>query len=224
MDREAKERRRSTRYPVSGVSGSLTFRSDARVVDLSLGGLSVETTQHLGVGKTYSIRLAREEGDELRLGGEVVRSRLRGTRAREDGGERGPIYEAGIRFHPLSEVQTAALRELLSASTEVQLDTPMAGRFDLGLPESVRLRSDYGFEVRKLSATGMLIESELAPRLDTVIELTVALGEGELRTSVRVAYVEEIGPGRYHLGVEFGEMSADDRELLDRHIARAPDG
>lgn len=223
MDREAKERRRSTRYPVSGVSGSLTFRSDARVVDLSLGGLSVETSQHLGVGKTYSIRLAREESDELRLGGEVVRSRLRGTRARDDG-ERGPVYEAGIRFHPLSDVQTAALRELLSASTEVQLDEPMAGRFDLGLPESVRLRSDYGFEVRKLSATGMLIESELAPRLDTVIELTVALGEGELRTSVRVAYVEEIAPGRYHLGVEFGEMSADDRKLLDRFIARAPDG
>lgn len=220
MGTDSTERRRSPRHAVSGVHGSLTFRSDARVVDLSLGGAALETGQHLDVGKAYSIRLGREDGDELRIGGRVVRSRLRGTRSHGNG-ERGPVYEVAIRFDPMPEERSEALRELLSTSAQIRLEPPAAGRFDLGLPESVRLRRDYQFEVRKVSATGMLIEAGLAPRLDTVFELCATLGDGEIRTFVRVAYVEPIGEGRYHLGVEFRDMSADDRARLDRYIAQA---
>ena len=66
MAEERTERRRSPRYAVHGVRGWLTLHSEARVLNLSLTGMSVETVHPLEVGKGYTIRLAHGDLD-LRL-------------------------------------------------------------------------------------------------------------------------------------------------------------
>ena len=214
------ERRRYPRYTVSGVRGWLTFRSEARVLNLSLTGVSVETVHNLQVGKSYAVRLARDEL-ELRLNGTVVRSRFLGSR-KLDGGEAEAVYESGLRFDDTLGEKGKTLERLLGASTEVSLERRVTGRFDLGLPESVRLRRDYQFEVVKISATGMLIAAELAPRLDSVLELSVGLGGEELVAFCRVAFVERVADEeeRWHLGVEFRDMSPADRRRLEDFIVR----
>ena len=225
MAEERTERRRSPRYAVHGVRGWLTLHSEARVLNLSLTGMSVETVHPLEVGKGYTIRLAHGDLD-LRLGGTAVRSRLRGTRKHGPGagGDAVPVYESGIRFDDALGDKAELLHRLLGAGTEVSLERRITGRFELGLPESVRLRRDYQFEVLKISATGMLIETELAPRLDSVFEIGVALGGEELRSACRVAFVEPAAGGRHHLGVEFRDVSAADRRRLEEFLAREAAG
>ncbi len=215
------ERRRAPRYVVHGVRGWLVFQSEARVLNLSLTGMSVETVHRLEVGKAYAIRLAHD-GFDLRLNGTVVRSRLEGTRKLDAaaGHDSVPVYESGIRFDDALGEKGASLHRLLGASAEVSLERRITGRFDLGVPESVRLRREYGFEVLKISATGMLIEAALAPRLDSVFELSVALGGEDLRSSCRVAFVEKAAGERHQLGVEFRDMAAADRRRLEEFIAR----
>ena len=221
MAAESQERRRSPRYVVHDVRGWLTFRSEARVLDLSLTGMSVETLHPLEVGKGYTVRLTHGDID-LRLAGTAVRSRFRGTRKLPAayGGESAPVYESGIRFDDALGDKAATLPRLLGASAEVSLERRVTGRFDLGLPESVRLRRDYQFEVLKISATGMLIEAELAPKVDTVFEIGVGLGGEELKCPCRIAFVAPVEglPGHHHLGVEFRDLSPADRRRLEDFI------
>jgi hypothetical protein len=211
------ERRRSPRYVVHGVRGYLTFQAEARIVDLSLAGVSVETAHHLQVGKGYSIKLAHD-GRELRIAGTVLRSRL-GT-VRREGAESEPVYRVGIRFTDPTEQEVAALRGLLGASAEVSLEGEVVGRFELGVPESVRLHRDYRFDVLKISATGMLIEANLAPRKDSLVEVCVPLAGEELRATARIAYVAPVAgaPDRHELGIELRDLTPSDRARLESFI------
>lgn len=211
------ERRRSPRYVVHGVRGWLVLQAEARILDLSLRGVSVETGHHLQVGKTYAIKLSHE-GRELRLSGIVLRSRF-GTLRRE--GHSEPVYRVGIRFTDLSEEQATALRGLLGASAEISIDGEVIGRFELGLPESVRLHRDYQFDVLKISATGMLIEANLAPRLDSMVEVCVPLDGEELRAAARIAFIEPVAGAadRHQLGIELRDLSPSDRARLEGFIA-----
>lgn len=212
------ERRRSPRYVVHGVRGFLTFQAEARILDLGLAGVSVETTYHLEVGKAYSIKLAHD-GRELRLSGVVLRSRFGPPRPAAGG--TAPLYRVGVRFKDLDPDQVAALRGLLGASAEIALDGELSGHFELGQPESLRLGRDYQFEVHKMSATGMLIEARLSPRIDSLIEVCVPLDGHELRATARVAYSERIvgAADRHHLGVEFRDMNLVARSRLEAFIA-----
>lgn len=218
-DPSSAERRRSHRFEVEGVRGSLTFRSEARIRNLSLTGMSLETADHLEVGKSYAMKLVYEEG-EMRLSGMVVRSRLLGTR-RLPNGDSQPVYEAGIRFDDVLNERATQLHDLLSASAQVSPDRRVTGRFEVGLPESVRLDGDHQFEVRKISATGMLIETGPAPRLGSVVEVSVPLTDGEeLHAAARVAHIEPVaGSDRHQLGVEFRDLTPSDRARLDSFIA-----
>jgi len=227
MAADTDERRRSPRYVVHDVRGWLTFRAEARVLNLSLTGMSVETIHPLEVGKAYTVRLTHGDID-LRLAGTLVRSRFRGTRklAAAQGGESAPVYESGIRFDDALGDHAATLHRLLGASAEVSLERRITGRFDLGLPESVRLRRDYQFEVLKISATGMLVEAELAPKVDTLFEIGVGLGGEELKSLCRIAFVApaEGREGHHQLGVEFRDLSPADRRRLEDFIAREVSG
>ncbi len=50
--------RRHKRYEVQDVHGSLLFRTQVHVRNLSVSGLALETPERLQLGRTYAIRLA----------------------------------------------------------------------------------------------------------------------------------------------------------------------
>jgi hypothetical protein len=76
--------------------------------------------------------------------------------------------------------------------------------------------------VLKISATGMLVEAELAPKVDTLFEIGVGLGGEELKSLCRIAFVAPVEgrEGYHHLGVEFRDLSPADRRRLEDFIAR----
>lgn len=100
------ERRSQTRFPVTGMSGSLRFPLDVRLVNLSRGGVAFETDEPLTPGKTYVLEVKGREPGALmaveirwcepdwsvgshtvyRAGGRVQR-----LRPRQEGGLWGPL-------------------------------------------------------------------------------------------------------------------------------------
>lgn len=105
---QSEERRAQTRFPVSGLAGSLRFPKDVRLVNLSRGGVAFETDERLAVGKTYVLEVRGDKPAALmavevrwcvpdwstgshtvyRAGG-----RLAGLRPRQEGGLWGPLAD-----------------------------------------------------------------------------------------------------------------------------------
>ena len=98
-----------------------------------------------------------------------------------------------------------------------------ATRYQLERVEELRLETDYEFLVRTLSLSGMLIETDLPLELHSRIELVLELPEGDLRGHGRVVSTERTFGGdrhRHAIAVEFLELPADDRELLERYLQK----
>ncbi|MFH1176396.1 MAG: PilZ domain-containing protein [Acidobacteriota bacterium] len=219
-------RRRAQRYTVENVRGSLIFSVDARILNMSLAGMAVETASNLRVGRSYGFRLAHGEAEGLRLTGAVVWCRLRAIR-KGAAGERAPVYEAGILFEGVLSPHAGELLAFLRNSAIVPLQQRLIGRFHLRQVSAVSLEAEYEFVVRTISASGMLIETELLPALGAVFEMRVQLNGETLVASGRVAFVREAGEldqdQQAAVGVEFVAMSQEDRlaleEFIDRQLA-----
>lgn len=219
------ERRRSPRFSVRGVRGSLEFSASARVLNLSLTGASLETGSYLRVGERYAVRLAHE-GATLRLPAETVWSHLR--RSRAEGGASGSVYEVGLRFVDLDEGQQRTLRQLLGGAAVVAVGDgeEAAGAGELRPAEAgeVSLEGEHELAVLKVSAWGLLAEAEVAPALGSPVAVRTELGDGAFVAHCRVAYVKQLerggcGPQRYQLGIEIVSAEPASRRVLEAFIA-----
>jgi hypothetical protein len=216
-------RRRAPRYTVENVRGSFIFSVDARILNMSLAGMAVETASNLRVGRSYGFRLAHAAAEGLQLTGSVVWCHLREIR-KGAGGERAPVYEAGILFEDILSPRAGELLAFLRNSAIVPLQQRLTGRFRLRQVSAISLETDYEFVVRTISASGMLIETELLPALGSVFEMRVQLNGDTLVASGRVAFVREAGEREQQqqvaVGVEFVAMSQEDRLALEHFIGR----
>ena len=160
------EKRRSPRYPVSGLEGTLLYNIDARILNLGLTGMALATSSALRVGHVYTLTLGAGIGS-LRLAGFVAWCRLARTRKTESG-DTAPVFEAGIRFEGMLSERAEQLLHLLEENAVISLETRVAGRFRLpDQDEPVQIESQVEFEVVKLSASGMLIECDVAVAAET---------------------------------------------------------
>lgn len=97
-----RERRFRLRTPVTKVLRTLRAPLDVTILDLSTEGLGLETSSWLSVGRTYRVRLTGEK-QEFSLSGTVAWCALSMT-SRGAGGEKAPVYRAGLRFtHQLAD-------------------------------------------------------------------------------------------------------------------------
>ena len=109
------EKRNSSRLPI-GTRGDIRIRLDGqaagncRALNISAGGILVETTRPLRLGENLTMRVAIDRDKEMNVQGEVVRLEERAA------GRNRKIYDAGIRFargcprvlsHYLRETATA---------------------------------------------------------------------------------------------------------------------
>jgi PilZ domain len=216
------ERRRSRRHPVENVKGTLHASASVRIMNLSLSGMAVEADAPLRVGKTYTVTLQAGEGSTLELAGSVVWCHLRETRTVDDGPAR-PIYSGGLSFgDTLTEYATRLLR-FLEKSAVIDVHTRVCGRFTMLDECAVDLRTSHDFEVRTISASGLLLESEFTAPVGTIVDLEVPLGRETVHGSGRVAFVGETTVMEkrrlVQLGVEFMELESRSRAALKRFIA-----
>lgn len=216
------ERRRSRRHPVEHVSGTLHASAAVRIVNLSLSGMAVEADAPLRVGKQYSVTLQAGEGLHLDLAGTVVWCHLRGRRAQE-GSEPVTLYAAGLRFEETLTERASALLRFLEKSAVIDLHTRVCGRFTMLDARTVELRATHEFDVRTISASGMLLESEFTAPVGTRIALELPLGGETVHADGRVAFVGDtvvVEKRRLvQIGVEFMEMDGRSRVAIDAFIA-----
>ncbi len=218
-----RDRRRSARHVVQNVNGTLHFSADARIINMSLTGMAVETDAQLRVGRTYSLSLRHGSDQALRLSGTVVWCHLRSLR-RTGSTETRPVYEAGIHFDQALTGTASDVARILQASAVVAVEQRISGRFTVDVPEPVAVNGVHPFEVKTISAVGVLVETDATTPVDAVIEVELHLGGSRLAARGRVAYVNDVtgnGGKSHQLGIEFIELPAGDRAVIEEFIGRS---
>ena len=158
------ERRRASRTPVQDVRGVLILSIEARIVNVSLTGAALELSSPIRVGRTYSLTVA-SRSRVLRLQGRVVWCQPVDPQ-RDAAGESVSTYHAGLRFDGILDPKGEKLLEMFREGVVLSFGQRLCARFRLATPRPVNLDAEHELEVRKLSRTGMLIETELAAELE----------------------------------------------------------
>jgi hypothetical protein len=93
----AAEKRKHKRFALKGIESRFPHSANAKVIDISTGGVAIEATKKLEVNKGYSLTI-HHKGNPLSLKGRVVWSTL----TREEKKESGDIiriYKGGMKFY-----------------------------------------------------------------------------------------------------------------------------
>jgi len=217
------ERRRAPRYPVQDVRGRLLLTTSATIINMSLTGMAVESATNPRVGRTYTVALTHGDRSGPALTGTVVWCHLKATRPSKPG-DSAAVYEAGIQFAGMLSEKATELVAFLRTTAILTMHDRLTGRFFVDPSERVDLNAECEFVVKTLSATGMLIETDISPAPGSAFEMRVALAGTEIRPRVRVAYVRDVGEQDKRrisaVGVEFVSLSDADRAALDAFIGR----
>jgi len=218
-----KERRKSPRFNPEGLEGTLKLASKAEVLNLSLTGMAIRTSAHLGAGQRCDIRLNNGRRD-VRLASTVVWSCLVGLR-RNRPAETGPVYEVGLELDDMLSHQAQQLLDLLRACSEVTPETRLSGRFEFSEDQAADLQTSSPFLVKTLSPNGLLVETEAELDLSAEVALDLPVEGNAVSARARVAYVEELPEhqGKRRVGLEFVDMPDDDLDKLWMLLAAAPE-
>jgi hypothetical protein len=220
VTRSDQDQRRYRRFEVHDITGVFLFDVDATVLNLSLGGMALESSHPLQVGRRYSFRI-RDGAELVNLSGVVAWCNLRRTR-REAGDEIVPCYHAGVRFEGILTATAEELGHLIEENAVVEVGHRIYGRFRVDPDSSLSVESQVDFEVRKISLSGMLVEAEVEVGLETLVQLEVSLVNGLYTSRGRIAFAqppEHPGENRSRIGVEFLDPSPDRRLMLEDFIA-----
>jgi hypothetical protein len=220
-----RERRRSPRFTVQHVHGRLVFQAAARLLALGPAGATLELEAPVRVGKELTLTLSGD-GTVRRAAVVVTGCEAAGTRD-DAGGEPVEHFTAEVRWaEPDPDADPIAeLLEPFEGETSATLGEERHARLRLAAPRPVDLAAVHPLEVRKISRSGMLVDTDLEAELDSQIDLDVGLDGERLDTSGRVAYVIELpleaaeNGRRYRLGIEFVGLGAAGRATLDAFLA-----
>ena len=211
------ERRRSRRYSVEGVSGSFNMIAEARVLNLSLDGMAIETHVPTAVGEEYSLRLDQGE-TTMELSGTVAWCRLVRTE-KDDEGSVSPVYEAGLKLDGDFSPSSASLLSFIHKNATVDLERRIFGRFGMN-HEEAQLSRQHRFLLKRISHSGLLFEADVAPPIGSEVEVDLPLIPGmSVEAKARVAYVNETSEDRpVEVGAEFLSLREVDRLVLETFI------
>lgn len=220
MARGEQEHRLHRRFEVHDITGVFLFDVDAKVLNLSLGGMALESSRSLQVGRRYSFRI-RDGAELVTVSGVVAWCNLRRT-LRTEGDEVAPCYHAGVRFEGILTSTAEDLGRLIEENAVVEVGQRIYGRFRVEPDSPLSVATQVDFEVRKISLSGMLVETELEVDLEARVQLEVSLVNGLYACRGRVAYArppQHPWEKRTQIGVEFLDPPPERRLLLEDFIA-----
>lgn len=216
-----KGHRAHKRFSVRQMEGHIQCTIRAVVIDISLKGCAVETHSPLTVGRNYSFHINNHEG-LVDLGGRIAWCKLNRTQ-RQENGEVAAVYQAGIEFEGTLSDKGDRLMNFLEGSVEILLDRRIFGRFKVeDKSQTIQLNSSFPFVVKKLSASGLLIETEMRPAPNSILPLEIKLGTETFEAIGKVAHAGENGDAG-EVGIEFVECEPESHALLERFIAEELD-
>jgi len=213
----AREARRFRRYDVADVRGSLLLSLDARILNMSLTGMAIETGSVLKVGGDYWLRLS-QDGNPLRFKTKVQWCQLV-RNERDAAGEVRAVYQAGLDFRDGLDDNARQVLSFLEKHIVVEVDQRLTGRFHRAHPQTAAIAVRHDFEVRRLSLGGMMVETVWDPALDSTVEVELQTGATVVRTRAKVRSVlpaigDPGGPPVFAVGLEFLGLDAGDARSL----------
>ncbi len=212
--------RRFPRYDVTGVAASFVLPARVEVVNLSLGGMALETSQYLEFGRDYLLQV-NDGQHSISLTGTVVWCSLRRT-VKAKRHDVLPVYRAGFKFQVISGRPLRELWHFIRRNSTVPLQDSAQARYPIDLTAVPWLTSKYRCEVTRLSLSGMLVESTFSPELNDRYGMELLLKRHTFETTGRIASLPR--PARSgnvgQIGVEFGILTHRDQKILGKYLSR----
>ena len=220
MARNDRGKRRCKRYEVDYLNGSMLFSSAINILNISMHGAAITTTHQLATGREYELKL-RFKDTNLNLIGKVVWSVLSHSKTLKNG-EVVPVYKAGIRFTNTLTDTAIQLISYIEKNRSNPFEQRATGvRVKVNQTADVEINRPCGYTIKKISLSGMLIETDSLLVQDTQHVMEITLDSTVVTVMGRIANQAEItvnGAVTYHVGVEFMKISDEDMKVLRAYI------
>ncbi len=214
------EERRHKRYIVDGIQGNVLYPADLEILNISIDGAAIETTRWLDLNREYTLKIKYKD-IILNLKGRVVWAVLT-SKEKKGSGEVTPVYRAGVRFTDTLSEKTTMLINFIEENKIRTLEKRLVGvRFKVVTRQDTKIDYPYKYEVKKMSLSGMLVETEYTLDLNSNYDIELFLTDNVLNIVGRIAYCEKIDSDdgfKYNIGIEFVEMSDNDKGLLKEFV------
>jgi len=206
------------------LNGKMIMAQKVEIIDISLGGIALKTDKRLNVGREYLIKLG-DKGKSIDVKGMIVRCELSTIEERSNG-KRISIYTAGMMFKDVSPDTIAdflnSIEQDKKEAMPVMVDRRLAVRFYITTPWEKTLCFPAQFKVKEISLGGMLIQTEQALGIESMIPMGLSLkADNPVNFIGRVAScrkTEDKGQAHYEIGVEFKDLADTDRTSLKTFI------
>ncbi len=215
-----KERRNHNRYIVEGLCGSM-LSQDVTIANISFDGIQIKTSKRLNPGREYRLKI-RNKDAAIIIKAEVAWCTLSGSYMMEEG-EQAPFYTAGMRFVENIDQKTEVLRRFIEESRQKKTDRRLSGaRCKLSGEHTAEIEVEY--IIKKMSKSGMLVETDEALDLESSLHTTLMLDSKSINVQCRVVNCNKnVETGRMLVGLEFLELPGDSRENLHSFIDEIED-
>lgn len=212
-------RRRSKRFVVEGIEGNIQFSTEVDILNISINGVALKASRRFEIGREYRLNLQYKD-QVVSMNGAVVWSVLSELH-KDQHSENVPVYKAGLRFTDVVSNKMARLLEFIE-SHKLSQDSRLNVRFEVRSPDKAMLEGPHNYSVKKVSISGMLIETDMPLEIDERFPMEFFIGgDKAIRFIGRVASCIEITdavPKHYDIGIEFIEMMDDERTRLEKFI------
>jgi len=221
MTQDKSDKRRFKRHDVDSVHGRMVRSTDINILNISMDGAAIVTTQRLTIDREYSLKL-KFENTTMNLRGRVVWSTLSHSRTLQKG-EVVPVYKAGIKFTTILTDAAEQLIQYIEKSRIDPLEKRILGvRFKVSQDEGAEIDLPFQYTIKKISLAGMLIETDALLDLDTLHDMEITVDNKHITVTGRIANSTEVRVDdavRYHVGIEFMNVPEEDMKILQSYIA-----
>lgn len=225
------DRRQHKRYEVDvmEINGTMVLAKSAKILNISIGGVCLQTEKRPNVGSQYTLRI-EGKGKVLTVKDTVAWALLSESSA-DSGGNVVPLYKVGMKFIDVSNKKINKIVNFIvdhkrDVDKQVDLYSPGGRRLYIRIciqdPEKAALNYHGSYKVKSLSLGGMLIESEHSLEIENILPMEITLTENRcIKFLGRVAsclLIKNEDIERYDIRIEFIEMSERDRGILGEFI------
>lgn len=222
-----KNTRRHRRYKLDNmnVQGTIILASYVQIIDISLGGLALNTEKRLTIGNEYALKIQGRD-TQLFVKGTVIWSLLRES-ITDSLGNVIPLFQIGLKFKDLSTEQENEIREFIEAhkkDPDEKIDIhSMSGsrlfvRFRLKETDKATIQEQDDYKVKNISLSGLLIESRHSLEPEDTINIQMILPDNKtisfVGRVVNCMMMKRAETESYDVGIEFKEIAAEDKIIL----------
>ena len=227
MAKDTSENRRFKRYDVDSVHARMAYLSDINILNISMDGAAIATTQRLSLDREYALKL-NYENSSLTLRGKIVWSVLSHSKTLKNG-EVVPVYKAGFMFtHVLTDEETNLITYIEKSKTAIEKSRTgdrekriLGVRFKVCQPDNAMITMPCEYAIKKISLAGMLIASDTAREIDSEHEMEIYLDGTPITIVGRIANLAETkgeGAVKYDIGVEFIKIPEEELKILSSYL------